>query len=78
MSWWRSAVLEVDQELGVEDRVAVLLVVDLEESDNGSDSDEEDDDGDPDGGLLARDGARVRQLVLHRLRVGDIGALSAD
>ena len=54
-----SSVLEVGEELGVEDGVAVLHVVDGVESVDGGDRDDGHHDGDPDAGLLASDHAGV-------------------
>ena len=53
----RSTVLEVGEELGVENGVAVRLVVDGEEGVDGGNDDDCEDDRDPNGGLSARDHA---------------------
>ena len=57
-----SSVLEVGEELGVEDGVAVLHVVDGVESVDGGDGDDGHHDGDPDAGLLASDHTGVGSL----------------
>ena len=57
-----SSVLEVGKELGVEDGVAVLDVVDGVESVNRSDGDNGHHNGNPDAGLLASDHTGVGSL----------------
>ena len=57
-----SSVLEVGEELGVEDGVAVLHIVDGVESVDGGDGDNGHHDGDPDAGLLASDHTGVSSL----------------
>ena len=54
-----SSVLEVGEELGVEDCVAVLDVVDRVEGIDSRDRDDGENDWDPDGGLLTGDDACV-------------------
>ena len=50
-----SSVLELGEELGVEDGVAGLDVIDGVHSVDTRDGDEDHDDGDPNTGLFARD-----------------------
>ena len=57
-----SSVLEVGEELGIEDGVAVLDIVDGVESVDGGDGDNGHHDGDPDAGLLASDHTGVGSL----------------
>jgi len=54
-----STVLEVGQELGVKDGVAVLDVVDGEKGVDGGDRDDSEDDRDPDASLFAGKDAGV-------------------
>ena len=66
-----SPVLQIGQELGVENGVTLLDVVDGEEGVHSSDSDDEENYGSPDRGLSAGEQAGVA-LGGHRGRVGGL------